>query len=142
MSAENKARILVVEDDADTLIALSERLQAEGFTVLEASTVVRRPPRQIGDTKPNLAGRPSSQHRGPKRRPCREKRPKSETLQTIFHQLGCFVILLGIAVLGIALIHPGIEMLVGGFVILVIEYVIGAVAGKENPDLGEACGLS
>ena len=142
MSIKKKATILVVEDQADTLIALSERLQAEGFTVLEASTVVRRPPGQIGDTRPDLAGRPSSQHRRPKRRLCREKRPKAETLQTIFHYLGCLVILLGIAVLGLALARPGIALLVGGYVLLVIEYVIRAVVGKENPDLGEACGLS
>ncbi len=38
MSTKKKARILVVEDQADTLVALSERLQREGFTVLEAST--------------------------------------------------------------------------------------------------------
>ncbi len=38
MNAKKKARILVVEDDADTLAALSERLQAEGYTVLEANT--------------------------------------------------------------------------------------------------------
>ena len=38
MNTKKKARILVVEDEADTLFALSERLQAEGFTVLEAST--------------------------------------------------------------------------------------------------------
>ena len=38
MSTKKKARILVVEDEADTLVALSEGLQAEGFTVLEAST--------------------------------------------------------------------------------------------------------
>ena len=38
MNTEKKAKILVVEDQADTLVALRERLQAEGFTVLEAST--------------------------------------------------------------------------------------------------------
>ena len=38
MSTEKKARILVVDDDANVLVALRERLQAEGFTVLEAST--------------------------------------------------------------------------------------------------------
>ena len=37
MSTEKKAMILVVEDDADTRVALSERLQRESFTVLEAS---------------------------------------------------------------------------------------------------------
>ena len=38
MNTKKKARILVVDDEADTLVALSDRLQAEGFTVLEAST--------------------------------------------------------------------------------------------------------
>ncbi len=38
MNTEKKATILVVDDEADTLLALSERLQREGFTVLEAST--------------------------------------------------------------------------------------------------------
>ena len=38
MNTEKKARILVVDDDADVLVALRERLQAEGFTVLEACT--------------------------------------------------------------------------------------------------------
>ena len=38
MNTKKEARILVVDDDADTLVALSDRLQAEGFTVLEAST--------------------------------------------------------------------------------------------------------
>ena len=38
MSIKKKATILVVEDQADTLVAVSERLQREGFTVLEAST--------------------------------------------------------------------------------------------------------
>ena len=38
MNTKKKARILVVDDDADTLVALSDKLQAEGFTVLEAST--------------------------------------------------------------------------------------------------------
>ena len=38
MNTEKKARILVVDDDANVLVALRERLQAEGFTVLEAST--------------------------------------------------------------------------------------------------------
>jgi len=38
MNTKKKATILVVDDEADTLVALSEGLQAEGFTVLEAST--------------------------------------------------------------------------------------------------------
>ena len=38
MNTKKKATVLVVDDEADTLAALSERLQAEGFTVLEACT--------------------------------------------------------------------------------------------------------
>ena len=38
MNTEKKATILVVDDEADTLAVLSERLQAEGFSVLEACT--------------------------------------------------------------------------------------------------------
>ena len=52
MDTKKRAKILVVDDEADTLLVLSERLQAEGFAVLEASdgeSAIRQAKSEIPD---------------------------------------------------------------------------------------------
>ncbi len=82
MNTKKKARILVVEDDADTLAALSERLQAEGYTVLEAITgesAIHQAKSEVPDLLlldvclPGIGGRRGFQR--PSRRPRHEPYP-------------------------------------------------------------------
>ena len=56
-------------------------------------------------------------------------------LQKILFYLGCLGILFGVAVIGLGITRIGGEILIGGSVFILIQYLIRAAAGKENPDL-------
>ena len=61
--------------------------------------------------------------------------------QFLFYS-GCLGILFGIAVIGLGINRLGGEILIGGSVFMLIQYLIRASGEKENPDLGAAVAKS